>query len=151
MFRLRHVRCASAAGVHPRMHACRQAADFPDPRADLTRKSLPERNICTKLIVPASPQAGWDIRSRIREEVTITKDSVTIRGKLHTRGKARRADIVHYQGTNHLIAVIEAKDDNHCVGEGMQQVLDYAESLDVTRSPATVTDSSQTIAAVPAV
>jgi type I restriction enzyme R subunit len=57
---------------------------------------LSERDICTKLIVPALQQAGWDIQRQVREEVTFTKGRVIVRGKLHTRGKARRADFVLY-------------------------------------------------------
>lgn len=97
----------------------------------MDKKSLSERDICTKLIVPALQSAGWDIQAQVREEVTFTKGRVIVRGKLHTRGKARRADFVLYHSANRPIAVIEAKDNTHGPGEGMQQVLDYAESLDV--------------------
>jgi type I site-specific restriction endonuclease len=33
------------------------------------KKSLSERDICTKFILPAVKQAGWDEMSQIREEV----------------------------------------------------------------------------------
>ena len=33
--------------------------------------------------------------------------------------------------SNKPLAVIEAKDNNHSVGEGMQQALEYAEKLDL--------------------
>ncbi|GAA0744662.1 DEAD/DEAH box helicase family protein [Ideonella azotifigens] len=97
----------------------------------MDKKSLSERDICTKFIAPAIAQAGWDIRRQVREEVTFTKGRVIVRGKLHTRGQARRADFVLYHQANLPIAVIEAKDNTHGPGEGMQQALDYAESLDV--------------------
>ena len=97
----------------------------------MDKKSLSERDICTKLIVPALQRAGWDIEQQVREEVTFTKGRVIVRGKLHTRGKARRADFVLYHGSNRPIAVIEAKDNHHGPGEGMQQALDYADALDV--------------------
>ena len=97
----------------------------------MDKKDLSERDICTKLIVPALPLAGWDIQQQVREEVTFTMGRVIVRGKLHTRGKGRRADFVLYHGPNRPIAVIEAKDNHHGPGEGMQQALDYAESLDV--------------------
>jgi type I restriction enzyme R subunit len=46
------------------------------------------------------------------------------------RGKAKRADYVLYY--QHIpLALIEAKDNNHAVGDGMQQALDYATILDV--------------------
>jgi type I restriction enzyme, R subunit len=98
---------------------------------NLDKKALSERDICTKLIVPALQSAGWNIQTQVREEVTFTKGRVIVRGKLHTRGKARRADFVLYHSPNRPIAVIEAKDNHHGPGEGMQQALDYAESLDV--------------------
>lgn len=97
----------------------------------MDKKALSERDICTKLIVPALLQAGWDIQRQVREEVTFTRGRVIVRGKLHTRGKARRADFVLYHQANLPIAVIEAKDNSHGPGDGMQQALDYAESLDV--------------------
>ncbi|MGE4580466.1 MAG: EcoAI/FtnUII family type I restriction enzme subunit R [Desulfuromonadales bacterium] len=97
----------------------------------MTKKSLSERDICTKFITPALHLAGWDLKSQIREEVTFTAGRIIVRGKLHTRGKAKRADYVLYHKPNQPIAVIEAKDNNHTIGHGMQQALDYAETLDV--------------------
>lgn len=47
-----------------------------------------------------------------------------------TRGKAKRADYVLYY-EHFLIALIEAKDNNHAVDDGMQQALDYAVTLDI--------------------
>jgi type I restriction enzyme R subunit len=48
-----------------------------------------------------------------------------------TRGKSKFADYVLYYKPNIPIAIIEAKDNNHSVGDGMQQGLNYGESLDV--------------------
>lgn len=95
------------------------------------KTSWSERDICTKFITPAIQSAGWDIHSQVREEVTFTAGRIIVRGKLHTRGKAKRADYVLYHKPNQPIAVIEAKDNNHSIGHGMQQALDYAETLDV--------------------
>src|ERR1022692_404236 len=69
--------------------------------------------------------------SQIREEVTFTKGRIIVRGKLVTRGKAKRADYVLYYKPNIPIAIVEAKDNNHCVGDAMQQALDYAVTLDI--------------------
>jgi type I restriction enzyme R subunit len=63
---------------------------------------------------------------QIREEVAFTKGRIIVRGKLVTRGKPKRADYILYYKPNIPIAVIEAKDNNHSVGDGMQQALDYA-------------------------
>lgn len=97
----------------------------------MDKKSLSERDICSKFIMPAIQQAGWDLQKQIREEVSFTKGRIIVRGKLHSRGEARRADYVLYHQPNLPIAVIEAKDNQHSVGAGMQQALGYAEALDV--------------------
>ena len=54
-----------------------------------------------------------------------------LRGKLVSRGKGKRADYVLYYKPNLPIALIEAKDNTHAVGDGMQQALDYAETLHI--------------------
>lgn len=53
---------------------------------------LSERDICTKFITPALVSAGWDLHTQIREEVSFTKGRIIVRGKLHSRGKGKRAD-----------------------------------------------------------
>ena len=97
----------------------------------MSKKSLSERDICTKFITPAILGAGWDLHTQIREELSFTKGRIIVRGKLHTRGQQKRADYVLYYKSNIPIAVIEAKENNLSVGAGMQQALDYAETLDV--------------------
>lgn len=97
----------------------------------MNKKDLTERDICTKFITPALSTAGWDIVSQVREEVSFTKGRIIVRGKLVTRGKAKRADYVLYHQPNLPIALIEAKDNAHGVGDGMQQALDYAATLDI--------------------
>jgi type I restriction enzyme R subunit len=97
----------------------------------VNKKGLSERDICTKFITPALRQAGWDEMSQIREEVGFTKGRIIVRGKLVTRGKAKRADYVLYFKPNIPLALIEAKDNTHSVGDGIQQALEYATSLDV--------------------
>jgi type I restriction enzyme R subunit len=97
----------------------------------MNKKQLSERDICTKCITPALEQAGWDVTTQIREEFPLTKGRVIVRGKLHTRAKHKRADYVLFFKPNIPIAVIEAKDNNHAVGDGMQQGLGYAEMLQV--------------------
>jgi len=97
----------------------------------IEKKSLSERDICTKFITPALQRAGWDIQSQIREEMTFTAGRVIVRGKTVTRGKPKRADYVLYYKPNIPIAIIEAKDNNHSVADGMQQAIDYGRGLDV--------------------
>jgi type I restriction enzyme, R subunit len=97
----------------------------------LDKKKLTERDICSKFITPAVTGAGWDLHSQIREEVSFTKGRIIVRGKLHTRGEQKRADYILYYKSSIPIAVIEAKDNGHSVGAGMQQALNYAETLEV--------------------
>lgn len=97
----------------------------------MSAKNLSERDICTKFITPAIERAGWDIATQIREEFPLTKGRVIVRGKLHTRAKHKRADYVLFYKPNIPIAIIEAKDNNHTVGDGMQQALSYADMLQV--------------------
>lgn len=95
----------------------------------MNKKQLSERDICTKFITPSLRQAGWDEITQLREEVSFTKGRIIVRGKLVTRGKAKRADYILYYKPNIPLAVIEAKDNNYAVGDGMQQALAYAETL----------------------
>lgn len=96
------------------------------------KKELSERDICTKYITPAIVEkAGWNLHTQIREEFYFTKGRVYVKGKMVSRGKAKFADYILYYKPNIPIAVIEAKDNNHSVGGGMQQALEYAEILDL--------------------
>src|SRR6266511_3550624 len=95
----------------------------------MNKKDLSERDICTKFITPAVVKAGWDIQWQVREEVYFTKGRIIVRGKMVTRGKAKRADYILYYKPNIPLAVIEAKDNNCSVGDGIQQALGYAETL----------------------
>ena len=97
----------------------------------MEKRSLSERDICTKFITPALRDAGWDVLSQIREEVSFTNGRIIVRGKLVSRGQGKRADYVLYYKPNIPIAVIEAKDNTCSVGDGMQQALDYANTLKI--------------------
>ena len=92
---------------------------------------LSESDVCAKFITPALHQAGWDEATQIRREVSFTKGRIIVRGKLVSRGTGKRADYVLYYKPNIPIALIEAKDNTHAVGDGMQQALDYAETLHI--------------------
>lgn len=95
------------------------------------KKSLSERDICTKYITPALVQSGWDIQRQLREEVTFTNGEIIVRGQRARRGETKRADYILFKQPNIPIAIIEAKDNNHSVGAGMQQALAYGAMLDV--------------------
>ena len=97
------------------------------------KKALSERDICTKYITPAIERAGWDVQTQVRENVHLTKGRVIVRGRLVSRGTAKFADyVLYYQPSANIPrAIVEAKDNNHGVGDGMQQGLGYADMLDV--------------------
>lgn len=97
----------------------------------LDKKSLSEADICAKFITPAVISAGWDEMLQIRREVTFTKGRIIVRGKVVSRGQPKRADYVLSIKPNIQIGVIEAKDNTYAVGAGMQQALEYAETLQV--------------------
>jgi type I restriction enzyme R subunit len=97
----------------------------------MDKRSLTERDICTKFITPAVVAAGWDLGAQVREEVYFTNGRITVRGKMVSRGKAKRADYILYIKPNIPLALIEAKDNTHAVGDGMQQALGYAETLNI--------------------
>ena len=60
----------------------------------MNKKSLSERDICTKFITPNIIAAGWDIHNQVREEVSFTDGRIYVRGQSHTRGARRRADYI---------------------------------------------------------
>ncbi|MBM3604705.1 MAG: DEAD/DEAH box helicase [Alphaproteobacteria bacterium] len=97
----------------------------------MDKRLLSERDICSKFILPALINAGWDLQSQIKEEKTLTAGRIIVRGKLVARGKKKRADYVLYVKPNIPIAVIEAKDNRHSVSDGIQQALGYADLLRV--------------------
>ena len=92
--------------------------------------NLSEDDISVKYITPALTKSGWDEAAQIRRQVSFTNGRIIVRGKLVSRGKAKKADFVLYY-QHFPIAVIEAKKSNFSAGHGMQQALDYAKSLQV--------------------
>lgn len=95
------------------------------------KKSLSERDICTKFITPAIVQAGWDLQTQVLEEKMFAKGRVIVRGRLVSRGEEKRADYILFHKPNIPIAIIEAKDNTHTIGDGMQQALKYGDMLQV--------------------
>jgi len=92
--------------------------------------NLSEDDISVKFITPAIVNVGWDETTQIRRQVSFTKGRIIVRGKLVSRGKAKKADFVLYW--QHIpIALIEAKKAKFSAAHGMQQALDYAAALQV--------------------
>ena len=100
----------------------------------MNKKILTEADIRTKFITPALDKdkgGAWNTMTQLLEEYYFTKGRVIVRGKTVSRGKALKADYILFYKPNLPIAVIEAKDNTHSVGDGMQQALEYAEILDI--------------------
>ena len=92
---------------------------------------MTEEDIRSQFIDPALRRAGWDDHAQIRREYYFTDGRVIVNGHKTERGKRKRADYLLYYKRNIPLAIVEAKDANHCVGAGMQQSLEYAEILDL--------------------
>ena len=97
----------------------------------MDKKQLSERDICTKYITPALEKAGWNIATQVREELSLTNGRIVVRGQCHTRAPKKRADYVLFFKPNIPIAVIEVKNNNHGIADGIQQALGYANILEV--------------------
>ena len=97
----------------------------------MNKKELNETEIRTRYITPAIQKSGWPLE-QMREEYTYYTDG---RIKLHpkrkpSRGDRKRIDYLLYHNSI-PIAIVEAKDNKHEAGAGMDQALRYAEDLDV--------------------
>ena len=94
------------------------------------KRNLSEEDIKARYITPAVENAGWD-KKQIRYEYPFTAGRIVLRGNVTARGKRKRADYALFYKPNLLLAIIEAKDNNHSMGAGLQQAISYAEALDV--------------------
>lgn len=100
--------------------------------SQLMKKSeMTEEDIKIKYINPAIEKSGWDINGNVKFEYCFTDGRIIVRGNKTKRGDKKKADYLLYYLPNIPIAVIEAKDNNHSVGDGMQQAIEYANVLDV--------------------
>lgn len=97
----------------------------------MNKSQLSETDIRTKFITPAIQDAGWNIQKQLREEVHFTDGRIIVKGETVKRAKGKKADYILYYKANLPIAIVEAKDNNHSIGDGMQQALEYAEILDI--------------------
>jgi len=96
-----------------------------------SKDAMTEEDIKNKYITPAVVEAGWDMQTQIYFEHYFTDGRVIVRGNLTARAEGKRADYLLMHKSNYPLAIIEAKDNNHPVGGGMQQAIDYAEILDI--------------------
>lgn len=100
--------------------------------SDLMKKhEMTEEDIKLQFITPAIEAAGWDKLKQIKMEYNFTDGRVIVRGNITARGKRKRTDYLLYYKPNLPLAIVEAKDNRHSIGAGMQQGIEYAECLDV--------------------
>ena len=94
------------------------------------KKELSEEDIKNRYITPALNAVGWAAED-MRMEKYFTDGRVIFQGGKHARKQGKKADYLLYSAPNYPIAIVEAKDNNHPVGGGLQQAMDYAEILDI--------------------
>ena len=97
----------------------------------MQKHEMTEEDIKLQFITPAIEAAGWDKFKQIKLEYNFTDGRVIVRGNVTARGKRKRTDYLLYYRPNLPLAIVEAKDNKHSVGAGMQQGIEYAECLDV--------------------
>lgn len=82
-------------------------------------------------ITPSITAKGWDNRTQIRQEFSFTKGRIMVRGKEIKRGEPKRADYVLFYKPNLPLAIVEAKSGYKTVSAGIQQGIDYAQTLNI--------------------
>lgn len=97
----------------------------------MKKSEMTEEDIKLQFITPAIENAGWDKQRQIKLEYCFTDGRVIVRGNKTARGKKKRADYILYYKPNIPLAIIEAKNNKHTLGAGMQQALEYAQVLDI--------------------
>ena len=94
------------------------------------KKELSEEDIKNRYITPALNAVGWAAED-MRMEKYFTDGRVIFQGGKHARKQGKKADYLLYSSPNYPIAIVEAKDNNHPIGGGLQQAMDYALILDI--------------------
>ena len=82
-------------------------------------------------ITPTIVEKGWDNKTQIRQEFSFTKGRIMVRGKEVKRGEPKRADYVLFYKPNLPLAIVEAKSGYKTVSTGIQQGIDYAQTLNI--------------------
>lgn len=91
---------------------------------------MTEEEVKLNFITPAIENAGWQ-KKQIRMEYSINAGKIVVRGNVAKRLPKKKADYLLFYKENLPLAVVEAKDNNHIVGDGMFQAQEYAKKLDV--------------------
>ena len=103
-------------------------------------EKLTEEETKNIYITPAILKSGWTTRQMRMEsyinnskemKYQFTPGQVIVRGDKVVRAKGKKTDYILVHKNNKPLAIVEAKDYQHNVGDGMQQALEYAEMLDI--------------------
>lgn len=91
---------------------------------------LNEADTCRVYVTPALQAADWGSPHwRIAEQHYFTDGQIVLVGDGHRRQKGKKADYLLRYQESFPIAVVEAKDEDHDPGSGLQQAKDYAQIL----------------------
>ncbi|MSM38682.1 MAG: DEAD/DEAH box helicase [Geobacter sp.] len=89
-----------------------------------------EADTCRKYVLPKLIDSGWDNEPhRFNEQVTFTDGRIVLAGNKVRRRPQKRADYLLRYTRDYLLAVVEAKPEYKCAGDGLQQAKEYAEIL----------------------
>ena len=91
---------------------------------------MTEEEVKLNYITPAIENAGW-VKKQIRMEYSINAGKIVVRGNVAKRLPKKKADYVLFYKENLPLAVVEAKDNTHNIGDGMFQAQEYAKMLDI--------------------
>lgn len=97
--------------------------------AVLSKRKMTEEDIKLQFITPAITKK-WAL-SLITMETRITDGQINLRGNMVSRKEAKKADYILYLNESTPIAIVEAKDNKHAVGDGLQQAMQYAIMMDI--------------------
>ena len=97
----------------------------------IPKHMMSEEDIKVNFITPALEKSGWKVGKNILFEKSFTDGRIEVHGERTVRQKQKFADYALYYNSSFLIAIVEAKDNKHSVGAGMQQAINYADILDV--------------------
>ena len=97
----------------------------------IDKSQMTEEDIKLNYITPALLDKGWKNKITMETAVKLTDGKINLRGNLVVRAAPKKADYILYINANNPIAVVEAKDNSHTVGFGLQQAMTYAQMLDI--------------------
>lgn len=105
-------------------------ADFKDLQPIVPSKKT-EEDIRATIIEPAIIKAGWDNVTQIYREYYFTDGRIMTVANGYVRDKAKKVDFLLVNKEHLPLAIVEAKSPQKSKGTGIQQSIDYSETLGV--------------------